>query len=659
MRIKNIWITFLFFLFILNITAQSISFPDDDISRGYFDRSYLRYEAEPGKCETNGTFPEPTFDQRRIQSEASNQSAVQLIAKDSWIQWTNEKEADGITIRFSLPDDSEGMGTKGTVGIYVDGEPVETLELDSYWAWQYILRSGSKYPDNIPNAATKFPRMRFDEMHLKLQKAIPAKSTISIVKTDDNNIPYTIDFIELEKVPDPVTYESVSDENKILYTPEAGALNTFVTQNKGKTIFIPEGKYEVDDRIYLSGDGTKLIGAGMWYTEIYFTASSDDLRTYYKRGIECNSNNVVVEGMFLNTVNNKRYYDNNSSYQVGKGLMGSFGSNSAIRNLWIEHFECGGWIERAVNLQIEHCRFRNNYADGMNLSYGCENSVVEHSSYRNNGDDDMASWSRADRMCKNNIYRFSTSENNWRASALGFFGGEQNKAYNIVIIDPMEAGFRVTCDFPGMPFSTNGYSEFYNISVYKGGVAAGSVGVSGDLWGNEQGALHINSSSQYDLRNIKIYDINFYDSKNDAIFMGSSSKYIRNLGLKNISINGTGRYGIYFHNTKGNGTYCNIQYEKIGASSNTNPIPSSFSFTEDCSITSVPMINDQNIQLFCRDGNLHIIGEQNIKFSVIDILGRIRCQAQIIAQPTIVRDLNPGIYIVRWSSKYAAKVLVR
>ncbi len=87
---------------------------------------------------------------------------------------------------------------------------------------------------------------------------------------------------------------------------------------------------------------------------------------------------------------------------------------------------------------------------------------------------------------------------------LGFFGGKQNKAYNIVIRDPMEAGFRVTCDFPGMPFSNDGYSEFHDISVYKGGVAAGTVGVSGDLWGNQQGALHINSSNQYDLVNIKI-----------------------------------------------------------------------------------------------------------------------------------------------------------
>ncbi|NJK87304.1 MAG: right-handed parallel beta-helix repeat-containing protein, partial [Bacteroidales bacterium] len=113
----------------------------------------------------------------------------------------------------------------------------------------------------------------------------------------------------------------------------------------------------------------------------------------------------------------------------------------------IEHFECGGWIENANSLNIQHCRFRNNYADGMNLSYGSKNSVVEHCSFRNNGDDDMASWSRSTGLCENNVYQYCISENNWRASGLGFFGGKQNKAHHIVISDAMEAGFRITCDF--------------------------------------------------------------------------------------------------------------------------------------------------------------------------------------------------------------------
>lgn len=654
---------FLFIAFLLsgflNSTAQSITFPDDERERGYFERPYLRYEAEPGKCETNGTLLQPTSDQREIQTEASNFTAVQLITNSSFIQWTNEKAADGLTLRFSLPDSNDGKGTQGTLALYVNDTFVQNITLNSYWAWQYILKTGSKYPDNTPDASTKFPRMRFDEIHVKLESKIPANALLRLVKSDENDIPYTIDFIELEEVPGAVTFESIQDTNKIVYSPEKGKLQYFVSQNKGKTIYLPAGKYEVDGRIIISGDGTKLIGAGMWHTEIYFNASSDDRSTYSQRGIETYAGNVVLEGVFLNTVNNKRYYNNDSRYQVGKGVMGSFGSNSIIRNVWIEHFECGGWIEGASNLTIQHCRFRNNYADGINLAYGCKNSVVEHCSYRNNGDDDIASWSRADRNCENNIFRYSTSENNWRASGLGFFGGKQNKAHSIVITDAMEAGFRVTCDFPGMPFSSEGYSEFYNISVYKGGVASGVAGIGGDLWGNQQGALHINSSTQYDLQNIKIYNIDLYDSKNDAVFIGSGTKTIKNLQLKNINIHGTGRYGILFSGAKGNGLYCNISYENIGAGVNTSTIPASFTFTEDCSIVSAQLQKETDLKAIALTGEIHISGKDNTAVAVYDLWGRKRFQTSISSGQAKVTGLNSGIYILRWDNFRSMKVFVQ
>jgi len=656
---KNLLFIVFIWFGITKISAQSISFADDTNERGYYNREYLRYEAEQGKCTTDGVILEPMYDQRNVQSEASNQSAAQLIVKGSFVEWTNDRSADGLTIRFSLPDDTVGKGITGNLVLVVDGDSVQTLMLSSYWAWQYILKSGSKYPDNIPNADTKFPRMRFDEMHFKLNTVIPENSTFRLVKADNNDMAYTIDFVELEKIPEAISFDSLPDENKVLYTTESGPLQTFVSQNLGKTIFLPEGKYEVDSRIIINGNGTKIIGAGMWSTEIYFTASSDDKSTYNKRGIETYSSNITLEGFYLNTINNKRYYNNDPVYQVGKGLMGSFGSNSNIKNLWVEHFECGGWIEGAGNLNIQNCRFRNNYADGMNLAYGCKNSVVEHCSYRNNGDDDMASWSRGDGLCENNVYRYSTSENNWRASGLGFFGGKQNKAYNIVIIDPMEAGFRITCDFPGMPFSNDGNSEFYNISVYKGGVAGGSVGINGDLWGNQQGALHINSSSQYDLVNIKIYNIDFYDSKNDAIFIGCGSRTIKNLFLKDIRVHGTGRYGIYYYNPKGSGAYCNISYDGIGASTNTSTKPAAFSFDEDCDFSAIFQNNKlPDVRLFSHDGTLFISGLQDKYISVYDMLGKNIYQTIILSDISFGCKLNTGLYIVRWDKNQAMKVFV-
>ena len=564
------------------IKAQCISFPDDTKKRGYYDRPYKRYEAEPGKCVSTGLFLSPVSVQTEVQSEASNQIATQLIEKDSYIQWKNDEAADGMVIRFSLPDGKNGQGTKGVIALFVNGKYVRSVTLDSYWAWQHALMTGQTYPDNMP-ARNKFARMRFDEVRIKLTDKIPRGATFKLVKTDDNTTPYTIDFVELETVPAPLTFEMITEPDKVKYNvTEDGSLNDFIAKHGGKTIYIPPGKYDVAERIIINSPDTKLIGAGMWHTEIYFSAPSDNAETFAKRGIQCSQSNTVLDGLYITTANNRRYFilPNGRDGQVGKGVMGSFGSNSMIKNVWIEHFECGGWIDGANNLTVQHCRFRNQYADGINLASGSKNSVVEHCSFRNNGDDDMASWSSGRIACENNTYQYCTAENNWRASSVGFFGGKGHKALNLVIIDAMEAALRVTTDFPGQPFSHEGFHLYDNISIYNCGAQDGPLGFYGDIIsGKTAGAIHVTSYSRYDLINIKFSNIDIYNSRQDAIYMDAANdKMIQNLSFENIYINGTGRYGISFNKAVGEATYRNIRFENI-ASDDLGPIPRWFKFT--------------------------------------------------------------------------------
>ncbi|MDR2825036.1 MAG: right-handed parallel beta-helix repeat-containing protein [Prevotellaceae bacterium] len=645
---------------VINIFPQSVAFPDYENQRGYYTVSYLRYEAESGSCVSDGAFLPQTYDQTALQSEASNQQAVQLIAQNSYVQWTNFEAADGFTVRFSLPDNAEGTGTQSVVALYVNDVFVQNITLNSFWAWQYFYNSMSPvYPDNTP-AVNKFPRMRFDETHVLLAEKIPAGATFKLVKTATDDIPYTIDFVELEEVEPETTFESIVDENKVAYSTATNiTLANFINANQGKTIYIPAGRYEVSSRIYLNNsNNTKLIGAGMWRTELYFTASSDERSTYNQRGIEASKSNIVIDGLFLNTVNNKRYYNNDDSKQVGKGLMGSFGANSVIRNVWVEHFECGAWIENADNLQINDCRFRNNYADGINFCYGTRNSVFENSSLRNNGDDDLATWSRSNNSCYNNIFRYCTAEHNWRASSLGFFGGQQNVAHHILILDPLEAGFRVTCDFPGAPFSDNDFSEMHDISVYRGGCAQGTRGTSGDLWGNRNGALHLNASSQYDLQNFKIYNIDLHQSKDNGVIITSGTKSYNNVFLENININGTANYGVYFANAKGNAQYCNINYQNIANQQNTNTVPSAFSFTqsENCE-TSVNSIKNYELKITVENSVLTISELENAdSLFVFDVYGK-----NVFAKhnPEIIEkvSLSQGIYFVK-TEKTATKIFV-
>ncbi|GHT34756.1 hypothetical protein AGMMS49574_22770 [Bacteroidia bacterium] len=579
---KKLFLTLFLSAGLTGLLAQSVSFPDDAQKRGYYDRPYKRYEAEPFKCTSNALFLSPTYVQTEVQSEASNVVATQLIDKNAYVQWKNDEAADGLVIRFSLPDAPDGKGIRGVVALFVNDNFVQNITLDSYWAWQHALLTGQTYPDNTPTE-DKFARMRFDDVRVKLPQKIPKGATFKLVKTDDNKIPYTIDFVDLEPVSASVTYESITDANKVKYTLEAGSINAFIAKNGGKTIYIPEGKYDVNERIYIDEPNTKLVGAGMWYTELYFSAPSDNAETYDKRGIQASKDNIVLDGLYITTVNNRRYFilNNGRNGQVGKGLMGSFGSNSLIRNVWVEHFECGGWINGTNNLKVEYCRFRNQYADGINLSSGSKNAIIEHCSFRNNGDDDMASWSAGrTAMCENVTFQYNTAENNWRASSVGFFGGKRHKALNLVVIDPMEAALRVTTDFPGFEFSNEGYIVYDNISVYRGGGKAGPLGFYGAFMEHtESGAIHITSYLQYDIRNIRFSNIDLYDSKNDAIFIDSDhEKLIENLYLENITIHSAGRYGISFHHAVGEAFYCNLKYENIGKANLTN-IPRWFKFT--------------------------------------------------------------------------------
>lgn len=560
--------------------SQVYRFATDQIQRGYYNRPYERYEAEPNYCSTNGQFLAASDNQRDLQSEASHQQAVVLNNVGDYVSWVVNKPGDGLTVRFSLPDGAQGQGTDGNLDIYAGEDKVGSLYLNSYWAWQYC---DGTYPDNNPRTGNVVIRMRFDENHVRLSRPVESGEVLKLVKTDKGGTPYTIDFAELEPVPAKVTFESLSG-NKVQFDGN-GDVGQFIMNHQGQTIYIPEGTWNSNNRIYLRGaDGTQVVGAGMWYTQIYFSASSDVISTHNYRGIEADRNNLLVEGIYFNTVNNKRYCNNNSNYQVGKGFMGCWGYNSVIRNCWVEHFECGAWFSDYTghgtgNLLVEHCRFRNNYADGTNCSHGMKGTTLRYCSYRNNGDDDMASWTTTMR-CENIKYEYCTAENNWRASSLGVFGGKNFTGHHLYIVDALECGARINSDFDGAGFAQDGVIDFHDITIEHCGCKAGMRGQGGDFWGSAQPALLVNSAARYAIYNPHLRNISLLNSRGNAIRAAAASgKPISGLKMNDIYING-GVYGIYYSSMNGcSGTYCHITMENT--SYGQNNAGNGFNWTEE------------------------------------------------------------------------------
>lgn len=521
---------------------------------GYFDAPYTRYEANLGTL-TNATISSKSFNQGALQSEASEQVCVDLSANAAAVQWTVTAAGDGLVVRYSVPD-----GQSGSIQVFANGTSVGTLNLTSNWSWEYLSSNGN--PNNA-GVVNNNPKMRFDEVRMKLPSQIAIGGTLKLVRVSGN---VTIDFAELEPVPAALTAPAGS------VTFSGGSLQTFVTNNGGKVIFVPSGVVNVGSDLFFGNPNTTLMGAGMWYTQLNFTSGAAN-----DGGLWAQAANISFTDLYLTTDRNSR----SNSY---KALNGVYTNGGKITRVWAEHFECGGWFAQygagpanTDGLLMSYCRFRNNYADGTNLCKGTVNAIVEHCNYRNNGDDDMAIWSAEGLECRSNTFRYNTSENCWRSAGVAIYGGYSNKAYNILIQDNVEVGIKVNNAFGGAGFNGGGMHELYNIIIKR-------CGTYNDLFNTAVGAIDLgtyNNGAGTRVQNVKFSCIDIIDSKNDAILMKKvAGDGFYNLVFENIKIDGTGReypdnggavggrgYGLLFKGyPNGNGTYCGLTYANRGGS---------------------------------------------------------------------------------------------
>ncbi|OXB03676.1 Ig-like domain-containing protein [Flavobacterium pectinovorum] len=576
-REKYFHIVWIFFILLTsNLYAQ----------RGYYDAPYKRYEANAGQLSNGALTTSKSYIQADLQSEATDQQCVNMSATNATVQWTLTEAADGLVIRYSVPD-----GQSATLGVYNGNTKITTLTLTSTWSWEYLWSNGNPNNNGITN---QNPRMRFDEVRYKLPAKISASGTLKLVRESGN---VHVDFAEMEPVPTALTAPTGS----VTYTGNGSDLQTFIDANGGKKIFVPGGVYNVNRELYFGVANTSLIGAGMWYTQINFTNTSS-----LNGGLRANAAGISFTDLYLTTNSASR----SNSY---KAINGVFTSTSIVKNIWAEHFECGAWIAQyntggpaiADGFTVSHCRFRNNYADGINLCKGTANAIVEHCSFRNNGDDDQAIWSADGLECINNTFRYNTSENCWRACGLAIYGGKNNKAYNLIIKDNLEAGIRVSNNFPGAPFNNDGMHEIHDITV-------STCGTFNDTYNNPVAAVDIFSATNAgtQVKNVQLYNIDILDSRNDAISISKrSGDGIYNLSFKDITVNGTGKefpnnnalnrnwgrgyFVLIAGSPAGNGTYCNMNYSNRGGSATTDQELSAigtFSWTQSTSCSGTPII---------------------------------------------------------------------
>ena len=471
---------------------------------------YTRYEAEEAS-RSDGTTLERSDDLESTAIEASGQSYVALNDKNSSVDFTASAAANALDLRFTLPDH-----TSGRVDVRVNNETVATLDLSSESAWQYV--GGSSVYDE--SGAGLRARFRFDEVHTLLGRQVQKGDHIQIVKVGDDQNSYGIDFIELEQaasaIERPEGAVSIADYNNarpgdgVADDAALAAAMDAAANTASKTVYIPAGTWEFSGKIGISHPGLTFQGAGLWYTNIFFT--SDQAKG---GGIVFNhgaSKETLTD--FAMSSNLKSRYNQEAQY---KGFSGEAGDNTRVANVWVEHFECGFWMGDYVDasqmtytdgMVIENSRIRNNFADGVNFAQGTANSTVRNSSVRGNGDDGLASWSSIDtyshseaRVAEHNSFVGNTVELGWRASAIGLFGGKSHVIKDNLIVNNFSgAGIRLNTVFDGHNFDLNtdgGISITHNKLVRSG--------TTNDFYGNTRGAIDF-QEVKGEIRNVTVSD---------------------------------------------------------------------------------------------------------------------------------------------------------
>ena len=457
---------------------------------------YTRYEAEEAS-RSDGTTLERSDDLESTAIEASGQSYVVLKDQDSSLDFTATSAANALDLRFTLPDHKSGQ-----VQVYINNDLAATLTLSSETAWQYVYKE-NVYDEPTLAPGTAHKRFRFDEVHTLLNGQIQKGDHVRIVKVDQNDTEYGIDFIELEQsapaIERPEGAVSIADYNSAkpgdgvaddaaLVAAMDAAVNT-----SSKKVYIPAGTWEFSRKIGIDHPGLTFQGAGLWYTNIFFTSDQRE-----GGGIVFNegaSNETLTD--FAMSSNLKSRFGEDAQY---KGFAGSAGANTRVANVWVEHFECGFWMGAyrdhehmtyTDGMVIENSRIRNNFADGVNFVQGTKNSTVRNSSVRGNGDDSLASWASNDlrsqsnsEASKFNSFIGNTIELGWRAGGIGLFGGEGHVVKDNLIVNNFSgAGIRISTVFDGRNFTYNhaGMTITHNKLV--------RTGTTDDFYGKGRGAI--------------------------------------------------------------------------------------------------------------------------------------------------------------------------
>ncbi|MFJ5545059.1 discoidin domain-containing protein [Micromonospora chalcea] len=533
---------------------------------------YDAYEAEDGTTGGGAQVIGPNRTIGDLAGEASGRRAVTLNTTGAYVEWTTRSAANALVARFSIPDAPGGGGIDSTINVYVNGVLHKPMSLTSKHIWLYGAEAG---PSDSPSAGA--PRHLYDEANVLLDATIPAGSRIRLQKDPANTTTYAIDFVDTELVspranPDPARYKvptgfSHADVQNALDAVRMDTIGTLVG------VYLPAGTYETAQKFQVYGKAVKVVGAGMWFTRFQTPRNQQNTDAGFR----------VESSASGSTFAHLAFFGNYTNRIDGPGkVWGELKDvdDLTLDSVWVEHTVCAYWGVSVDGLTIRDSRFRNTFADAVNMTNGSTDNLVTNSEGRSNGDDAFALFSATDQGGSGgnhgNVFENLTATLTWRAAGLAVYGGYDNVFRNLYIADQLTySGITISSLDFGYPFVGFGASpptRFENISLIRSG---------GHFWGAQTFPAMWLFSASKEFRGIRVTDVDIVDPTYSGImfqtkYNGSQPENpITDTVLTNVSISGARRSGDAFDAKSGFGIWVNEMPEAgqgpaVGAATFTN-----------------------------------------------------------------------------------------
>ncbi|WP_367129608.1 discoidin domain-containing protein [Saccharothrix sp. HUAS TT1] len=486
-----------------------------------------------------------------LAGEASGRRAVTLNSTGSSVEFTTSGSTNTLVTRFSIPDSAGGGGIGATLNVYVNGAFHKAIDLHSRHIWLY---GNEASPGNSPGAGG--PRHIYDEASVMLNSTFPAGTKIKLQKDSANTTNYAIDFVNFENAvaranPDPARFVTPTGFG---HQDVQNALDRFRMDTSGNLlgVYLPAGTYTTSQKFQVYGKPVQVVGAGPWFTKFVVPTTQENTDAGFRA--EQSVNGSVFRDF--------AFFGNYTSRIDGPGKVFDFANVSRITidNIWAEHMVCLYWGANTDFMTIKNSRIRNMFADGINMTNGSTDNLVQNIEARSTGDDSFALFSAIDAGGadeKNNVYENLSSLTTWRAAGLAVYGGFLNTFRNIYVADTLTyAGVTISSLDFGYPM--NGFgpepTTFSGITLVRTG---------GHFWGAQTfpGIWLFSASKPF--RGIRINDVDIIDPTYAGImfqtkYNGSTPENpVQDTVLTNVTISGARLSGDAFQAKSGIGVWAN------------------------------------------------------------------------------------------------------